>query len=61
MRISQLILYFQVVAAAGFTPTGEVERRRTRAEKGAKDFFKEELWKLSIVQGPRWFWRWWWW
>ena len=43
MRISQLILYFQVVAAAGFTRTGEMERRITRAEKGAKDFLKEEL------------------
>ena len=38
----QLILFFQVVAAAVFTPVEEVERRPTRVEKGVKDFFKEE-------------------
>ena len=38
--MSQLILYFQVVAAAAFTPAGEKE---LGLEKGAKDFFKEEL------------------
>ena len=38
--MSQLILYFQVVAAAVSTPAEEMERW---VEKGAKDFFKEEL------------------
>ena len=40
MDMSQLILCFQVVAAAVFTPAGEMERR---VEKGVKDFFKEGL------------------
>ena len=35
-------LFVQVAAAAGFTPVGEMERRRTRVEKGVMDFFKEE-------------------
>ena len=43
MGMSQLILYFQVAAAVGFTPTEEMERVGTKAEKGAKDFFKVEL------------------
>ena len=39
--MSQLILYFQVVAAAEvFTPAGEMEQG---VERAAKDFFKEEL------------------
>jgi len=46
MGMSKLILFFQVVAAAVFTPVEEVELRRSfstslRVEKGVKDFFKE--------------------
>ena len=40
MGMSQLILYFQVVAAAVFTPAGEMERR---VKKEVKDFFTEGL------------------
>ena len=40
MGMSHLILYFQAVEAAVFTPAGEME---LWVEKGAKDFFTEEL------------------